>query len=732
MALYLGGSEKLKVILDGTKYYFNRITFPTVEDARNQYENQYGEQAPTDYMLLKDTSGDITYGFLDRTIHTYQYETQEVLTALGVATIIAAINGTTAKTIFTGMRTDSAINSFISYMDEYVAATGVADSGIALASMIGADTGVTSDGSLVIGSSTATELIKFIKWLRDDAGLESGGNIVSVYDDSGYFIGDVKLFYMNSSQKVTHLGTNFSVGESVTLNDITVTVTGTNSNGTLAYDLSSYGKASTVKAANSSLGWGLGYNDYRDNGAFVYYLESGICIFDTSARWDDMVSGRILITKNISMQPNEEFQELPDSLQDGQILLIDTCLDTLPQSDPMAVADSIMHTAIYDVLNPLVSIATDIGNGFTITSFDPLTTEFKAKGWKRLSWHKETETWTFDDFTDVESGGWNYTNNIKYCTRDALYYMGCQIWHQVCPENDNLIPTLPPIGTSLEDCTWQQISDIAAAGLASSYFSVGDTKSVHVSGTVGTLAVDETLYVYILGFDHNGATNTIDFGTFKTADGLDVCLVDSTYNSNSYNGAKYFNLNHWGSSSSPYNTNYGGWKGCDARYDILGSTDIAPSGYGSVPTTSRTGYDATATCAINPVPNTLMAALPADLRAVMKPMIIYTDNIGAEVNTIECVTASVDYLPLLAEFEIFTQKFAANSYEKNYQARYAYFVAGNSKVKYKHNDTSSAVIWWGRSAYYSNSMSIFRTNAVGNNGYSGTRSSLGLAPIFRV
>lgn len=90
-------------------------------------------------------------------------------------------------------------------------------------------------------------------------------------------------------------------------------------------------------------------------------------------------------------------------------------------------------------------------------------------------------------------------------------------------------------------------------------------------GTVGTQAVNGTYYAYIIGFNHNSSKegNGITFGTFKTAlsGGTDICLVDGNYNGYSTNGTKYFNMNH----SS--NTNAGGWKGCDLRYDVLGSTN---------------------------------------------------------------------------------------------------------------------------------------------------------------
>ena len=59
-----------------------------------------------------------------------------------------------------------------------------------------------------------------------------------------------------------------------------------------------------------------------------------------------------------------------------------------------------------------------------------------------------------------------------------------------------------------------------------------------------------------------------------------------------------------------------------------------------------------------------MAALPADLRAVMKPITKYTDNIGGGTNDAGNVTASVDYLPLLAEKEIF----GSRTYREQFRA----------------------------------------------------------------
>jgi len=287
--------------------------------------------------------------------------------------------------------------------------------------------------------------------------------------------------------------------------------------------------------------------------------------------------------------------------------------------------------------------------------------------------------------------------------------------NHTAPSNKTIAVTAQFVSATLNDNDWATISDVAAAGTGDSYWDVGDCKAVSVSGTVGTQSISGTYYVYILGFAHNGATGTIDFGTFKTAasSGVDVCLIDSKYGSNSTDGTKYFNMNH----SS--NTNSGGWKGCDLRYDVLGSTNTD-------------GGNATTTTATSPVSGTLMAALPSDLRAVMKPMTIYTDNTGGGTDTASNVTTSVDYLPLLAEFEIFGTRSYANSAEQNYQKQYTYFSSGNSKVKYRHSATGSAAYWWERSPYYNDGHYFCYVDTGGIANLAHARYSNGLAPAFRV
>lgn len=286
--------------------------------------------------------------------------------------------------------------------------------------------------------------------------------------------------------------------------------------------------------------------------------------------------------------------------------------------------------------------------------------------------------------------------------------------------------------------SWAEISEMSTAGTAENYMSVGDIKPIRLLGTVGTLALDDVVCVYILGFNHNSEKegSGVQFGCFKLADGSgkDFCLVDAAYSKRTdqspYTGGKYFHMNRSNSSTK-------GWIGCDLRYDILGSTDVAPSTYGSNATTSTVGYDATATCATNPVENTLMSCLPADLRAVMKPITKWTNNVGAGStgNTSASVTASVDYLPLLAEYEAVGNSTSANSYERNYQKRYAYFANGNSPLKYSYDGTSvstSTGTYWSRSADRSSSGWFVKINNASSNYGTGASYSYGIAPVFMV
>jgi hypothetical protein len=265
--------------------------------------------------------------------------------------------------------------------------------------------------------------------------------------------------------------------------------------------------------------------------------------------------------------------------------------------------------------------------------------------------------------------------------------------------------TLSFVSSTLNNNEWSVIKSVSDAGQGANYWSIGDRKAVTLNGTVGKLSLSNvTTYAFIIGFNHNASvegTNRIHFQLAKTAltGGTDVCLCDSSYNSN-VSTTGYFSMN-----SS--RTNSGGWASSQMRTNICGTSLSSYSG-------------------------TIIAVIPAALRAVLKSVTKYTDNTGGGSTAASAVTATTDYFFLLSEFEVFGSISYGNANEKNKQAQYAYYSAGNSKIKYKHNGTSTAASWWLRSPRASNSNLFVRvfTDGTVNDNYA--YYSLGFAPGFCV
>lgn len=255
---------------------------------------------------------------------------------------------------------------------------------------------------------------------------------------------------------------------------------------------------------------------------------------------------------------------------------------------------------------------------------------------------------------------------------------------------------LPAVGTALNNISWADIKRISDAGLASSYFAVGDRKAVALSGTVGSLSLSGTYYCYIIGINHNSAkegANRIHFQFGKTAasGGTDICFVDSGYGNSKTSGA-WFNMNN-------ANSNSGGWK------SSLMKTVICPA---------------------------FKSAMPSDLQAVLKATTKYSDNTGGGSNTASYVTATSEEVFLLAEFEVFGSRSYANSAEQNYQAQYAYYSAGNSKVRYRHSSTGSTAYWWLRSVGAGSSSNFCFVGTSGSAYSYYAYYSFGFAPAFCV
>lgn len=265
--------------------------------------------------------------------------------------------------------------------------------------------------------------------------------------------------------------------------------------------------------------------------------------------------------------------------------------------------------------------------------------------------------------------------------------------------------TVTTISTTLNSNTWATIRAVSDAGVGANYWSVGDTKAITINGTVGATTFSNlSINAFILGFNHNSSregSNRIHFKIGKIS-GTHVALVDSKYGSN-VTSSGYFNMN-------TSNTNSGGWNGSYMRKTLLGNSGTPSS----------------------PPSSSLLAALPSDLRAVMKAVTKYSDNTGGGSDTASYVTSTTDYLFLLAEFEYHGARTYANSAEKNYQAQYDYYKAGNSKVHYRHSDTGSTASVFCRSVLSSHSTRFCRVNTDGSAYYRNAYYSYGLAPGFCV
>lgn len=253
-----------------------------------------------------------------------------------------------------------------------------------------------------------------------------------------------------------------------------------------------------------------------------------------------------------------------------------------------------------------------------------------------------------------------------------------------------------PVHDPFSTISTADIPAITKAGIASSIWSIGDTKAVTLNGTVGSYQFsNETVYMFIVAFDHNssvemaGAHHIIcSFAKSAATGGKDIAYVDSQYGN--YTSGACFHMN----SST---TNSGGWARSYMRQTICSQ---------------------------------FKNAMPADLQAVLRTRTIYTDNTGSSTNNASNVTGTTDYVYLPSEFEVQGRRQYANSYEQNHQQQLAYYKNGASKIRYKSNKPSSAALWWVRSPSYTSS-GIFCTVYVNGSpvGYN-SDIAIGFAPLI--
>lgn len=212
----------------------------------------------------------------------------------------------------------------------------------------------------------------------------------------------------------------------------------------------------------------------------------------------------------------------------------------------------------------------------------------------------------------------------------------------------SVVATSATVKPVLNDNTWAEIKAVSDAGIAASVWSVGDTKSIVVNGSVyGKSIGDSITYfpfnnvavdAFIIGFDHNAAiegTKRIHFHIGKQND-KQVGL------SSGIGAAEFYMFGNV-------------WSTCGMRKNVLGSDKTKASSPGT---------------------NNLLAALPSDLRAVMKTCSKYS------VDHSTTIAKTTDILPLLSAIECFGNNASTIDVAGNYQKQYDYYKAGNSLRHY--------------------------------------------------
>lgn len=262
--------------------------------------------------------------------------------------------------------------------------------------------------------------------------------------------------------------------------------------------------------------------------------------------------------------------------------------------------------------------------------------------------------------------------------------------NHTAPSDKTINVTVSLPDTSLANNTPDIIAAAAKSGQAANYWSVGDKVGIAVNGSFGGLSYNNTVYAFILGFNHNSSVeggNSIHFQFGKTAAGVDIAFVNS------------YGSTGTGFCMNTSNTNSGGWNNSYMR------KTICPA---------------------------FLAALPTAWQNIIAACTKYSDNTGGGSNTASYVTATSDKIWLLSEMEVQGTRSYANSAEANYQKQYDYYRNGNSKVKYQHTATTSACHWWLRSVLASGTNYFCHVYTDGSAGISYAYSSYGFAPGFKV
>lgn len=188
--------------------------------------------------------------------------------------------------------------------------------------------------------------------------------------------------------------------------------------------------------------------------------------------------------------------------------------------------------------------------------------------------------------------------------------------------------TDPP--ANLNDADWNEISNWSKAGILKNYYSIGDSKKITIGGNFNNVEIPSTeIELVIAGFDHN-------MDLESPSEHCTHFLLGRVSGILSYIGG----IRMFESSSG---SNAGGWEHSFPRKIFKDSS----LGFRNI--------------------------LPADLKAVMRSVFKYTNNVGFGTPSASNITSTTDSIAVLSQYEMFGLTTNIDPNEANMQVQYPLF-----------------------------------------------------------
>lgn len=274
--------------------------------------------------------------------------------------------------------------------------------------------------------------------------------------------------------------------------------------------------------------------------------------------------------------------------------------------------------------------------------------------------------------TGLTADGISYDNTVSGATSNKVQGAMDEVFNKIKWYVDNgWLPTIPSgdVPVNMEDCSWPMLQQLAAAGTLGNYYSVGDTKTLELSG--GERVVMELASI------NDGEGTAGAYYPRGTADFISKDCMLTT---------RQMNVS---------NTNSGGWPSCKLRTDL-----------------NNVVYD----------------LLP---QAVKDAIVEKTHKSSAGGQSTSLVEHS-DKLWLPTEWEIFGSiTYAAGTENGNVNKHYAVFDSAGDRVK--HLGTGGdATYWWECSPHVSYSAYFCGVGSSGGADDYSASYSLGVPLCFRI